>query len=98
MLDVCFGAVIAAAALPKGVAPPLTLRRRAAHSRCCCPYPLVSSQAFEVPKHGSKVHTVCCRVRRKRQRLTSNGSIESDAAIGSSTSQVYLAASLPIEC
>lgn len=28
-----------------------------------------------------KVHTVCCRVHRKRQRLASNGSIESDAAM-----------------
>jgi hypothetical protein len=28
-----------------------------------------------------KVHTVYCRVRRKRQRLASNGSIESDAVI-----------------
>ena len=40
-----------------------------------------------------------CRVRRKRKRLTSNGSIESDAAVGlCSTPEVYLAASLPIEC
>ena len=29
----------------------------------------------------SKLHTVCCRVRRKRKRLASNGSIESDAAV-----------------
>jgi len=28
-----------------------------------------------------EIHTGCCRVRRKRKRLTSNGSIESDAAI-----------------
>jgi len=30
-----------------------------------------------------KVHTDSCRVRRKRQRLASNGSIESDAAFSS---------------
>jgi len=29
-----------------------------------------------------KVHTLRCRIRRKRQRLASYGSIESDAAIG----------------
>ena len=28
-----------------------------------------------------EIHTGCCRVRRKRKRLTSDGSIESDAAI-----------------
>jgi hypothetical protein len=28
-----------------------------------------------------KIHTCRCRVRRKRERLTSNGSIESDAAV-----------------
>src|SRR5215471_1208649 len=45
-----------------------------------------------------KPHTVCCRVRRKRQRLPSNGSIESDAAISCRpTPEVSLAASLPIE-
>jgi hypothetical protein len=27
-----------------------------------------------------KMHTGCCRVRRNRKRLTSNGSIETDAA------------------
>ena len=38
------------------------------------------------------------RVRRKRQRLTSNGSIESDAAVQPPLgSQECLAASLPIE-
>ena len=34
----------------------------------------------KVPKHHSK--PIHCRVRRKRKRLTSNGSIESDAAFG----------------
>ncbi len=45
-----------------------------------------------------KLHTRWCRVRRKRKRLTSNDSIESDAAVKSSLSPPdYCAASLPIE-
>jgi hypothetical protein len=47
MLDVCLGAVSAALALPEGIAAPLVLRRTAAHSRCCGPYPLVSSMRSE---------------------------------------------------
>src|SRR5215469_10118940 len=46
-----------------------------------------------------KPHTVCCRVRRKRQRLPSNASIRTDAAILIPLfHQDYCAASLPIEC
>src|SRR5215467_5728246 len=46
-----------------------------------------------------KPHTVCCRVRRKRQRLPSNASIRTDAAILFPLfHQEYCAASLPIEC
>ena len=46
-----------------------------------------------------KVHTGCCRVHRKRKRLTSNGSIESDAVLDFVlVPEVSLAASLPIEC
>jgi len=45
-----------------------------------------------------KTHTGRCRVRRKRERLTSNGSIESDAALCTRlVLQNYSAASLPIE-
>ena len=54
--------------------------------------------------HGStktllNTHTCRCRVRRKREPLPSNGSIESDAAVQPSlTLQLYLAGPLPIEC
>ena len=41
----------------------------------------VLSVRSDSTKPRLKVHTVCCRVRRKRQWLASNGSIESDAAI-----------------
>src|SRR5215469_2501501 len=45
-----------------------------------------------------KVHMVSCRVRRKRQRLASNGSIESDAVFGYRYAPSVSPASLPIEC
>jgi len=46
-----------------------------------------------------EAHTLRCRVRRKRERLTSNGSIESDAATKRRVfTQAKCAASLPIEC
>ena len=43
---------------------------------------LIPSSAIHVASTRTrlKVHTVCCRIHRKRQRLPSNGSIESDAA------------------
>jgi hypothetical protein len=54
-------------------------------------------------RHGTKTpfeaHILRCRVRRKRERLTSNGSIESDAAIYCRVvPQTKCASSLPIEC
>ena len=51
----------------------------------------------KVPKTHSK--SIRCRIRRRRQRLPSNGSIESDLAIRLSASlEEFCAASLPIEC
>ena len=50
-------------------------------------------------KTRSETHIRRCRVRRKRKRLPSNGSIESDAAVNHrAIHQANYAASLPIEC
>jgi hypothetical protein len=74
-------------------------------SRASAPLGSTRRSPFAPPRDGRpstknpfEIHTRCCRVRRKRKRLTSNGSIESDAAVGPlPTLEVCLAASLPIE-
>ena len=45
-------------------------------------HPALSGEAPLRTKTRFEIHTGCCRVRRNRKRLTSNGSIESDAAVG----------------
>jgi hypothetical protein len=52
---------------------------------------LLSATPPPSTKTPFKIHTGCCRVRRKRKRLTSNGSIESDAAVRRRTHPGFVA-------
>ena len=61
------------------------------------PFPLCCGRRESTKTH-SETHIRRCRVRRKRKRLPSNGSIESDAAISLRVLlEDFCAASLPIE-
>ena len=53
---------------------------------------VLSASATRTPstKTQFETHIRRCRVRRKRKRLTSNGSIESDAAVGLSPHPICL--------
>jgi hypothetical protein len=62
-----------------------TILRSAAFPLSGLPLRPSSSLGWDGPprtKTAWEIHTCCYRVRRKRKRLTSNGSIESDAANG----------------
>jgi hypothetical protein len=50
-------------------------------SMMCQDASALSPNSRRSTKTQFEIHTGCCRVRRKRKRLTSNHSIESDAAI-----------------
>jgi hypothetical protein len=88
-----------------GVLTNATIRRARSRNRRSESPDTTPSMAVELRPNGPasaktpfKIHTRRCRVRRKRERLTSNGSIETDADLSSqSHSVVSLAASLPIE-